>query len=134
MRYACKATKPHVMRYRPQHDGKLRRNLPVVCGIISFTTAPTGEPRNHVGEFEQIVPPEHRTSLADDGRRIVLHDVGPLRRHRANVLIVDLEQQPLPVAVVPLAHTDKLPSAERVEWMRHSHKTCDDARRASNSD
>ena len=38
-------------------------------------------------------------------------------------MIVDLQQQSHPITVVPLAHTNQLPSAKRVEGMSDAHKT-----------
>jgi hypothetical protein len=71
----------------------------------------------------QICDPEDRAALAKRDLRIGRHDIRPPRQHRAYGLVVDAEQKPRPVPVVPLAHADKLPPAEWVEWVRHAHKT-----------
>jgi hypothetical protein len=62
-------------------------------------------------------------ALADGDLRIRRHDVRPLRRHRAHSLLVDAQQEPRAVTVVPLADANELLSAERMERMRHTHKT-----------
>ena len=63
----------------------------------------------------EIINTERRATRADDDLRIGCDNVRPLRRHRADVIFVDAQQEPRPVAVVPLADADELPSAERVE-------------------
>ena len=91
------------------------------------------EARHQVGEREEISNPEHRAALAKDDLWIGRDDVGPLPRYRAEVLLVDAQQEPRPVPVVPLANADKLPSAERVERVGHAHKTRGRVRRACSS-
>lgn len=74
-------------------------------------------------ELPKIDNPCHGAPVPDGDLRIERHFVRPLRRHRADRFLVHLQQQPRTVPVVPLADADKLPPAERVEWVRHAHKT-----------
>ncbi|XXY36390.1 hypothetical protein WMF04_37560 [Sorangium sp. So ce260] len=108
-----------------------------MCGVIPFTRLSPAllldEVRYQAGKLQEIGYPEQRAALADDDLWIGRDYVGPLPRHRADVLLVDAPQEPRPVPVVPLAHADELPSAERVERVRHAHKARARERRACSS-
>ncbi len=77
---------------------------------------------HEVGELEKVRDSSHRTILADGNVRLGPHVVRPLRRHRADGLLVDPEQQPHAVPVVPPTDADQLSAAERVEGVRYTHK------------
>lgn len=110
---------------------------PYTCGIVLFTqlsSAPLfDELRHQAGELQEIGDSEDRTALAKDDLWIGCDDVGPLPRHRADAILVDTQQEPRPVPVVPLADTDELPAAERVERVGHAHKARVCVRRARSS-
>lgn len=73
-------------------------------------------------ELQQVGDPEESPLLAHDDLGISRHGVCPLRQNRAHGGDIDLQQEPLAVPVVPLAHADELPSAERMEWMRYGEE------------
>ncbi|AGP41272.1 hypothetical protein SCE1572_46350 [Sorangium cellulosum So0157-2] len=108
-----------------------------MCGVIHFTRLSPAlllnEVRHQAGKLQEIGGPEQRATLADDDLWIGRDDIGPLPRHGADVLLVDAQQEPRPVPVVPLAHADELPSAERMERVRHAHKALARGRRACSS-
>lgn len=103
-----------------------RRSFIYICGIITITRRPSvsllHQPRYQFGEFDEIRNHAQRAASANDNLRIRCNQVGPLLRHRANLILVDAQQEPCPVPVVPLADADELPPAERVEWVGHAHK------------
>jgi hypothetical protein len=114
----------------------MRHSYPYTRGVICFTAlAPTqlDQPPHQLGKLQEIGNAEQPAALADDDLWIGCNDVGPLLWHRADVVLVDAEQKPCPVSVVPLADADELPSVERVEWVGHAHKTCAWIRRACSS-
>jgi hypothetical protein len=103
-----------------------RRSLLYECDIFSFThqrTALSDKSLHQFGKHQQVRDPRDRTTLAKGNLRIGPHGIRPLRRHRAHGLIVDAQHEPRTVTVVPLGNADKLPSAKRVKWVRHAHKT-----------
>jgi hypothetical protein len=104
------------------------------CGVFYFTPGATPsllhQSLHQLGELYKIRDSDQGTTVADCDLRIGPHFVRPLRRHRADGLLVDLQKQPRAVPVVPLADAEKLTSAERVERMRHAHKTRRRDRRA----
>jgi hypothetical protein len=81
------------------------------------------ESLHQLGKFQHVCDAQHRPVLAEGALRIGPHDIRPLRRHRAHGLLVDAQQEPRAIPVVPLGDADKLPSAQRVKWVRHAHKT-----------
>jgi hypothetical protein len=103
-----------------------RHLLAYIRGIILFTRLSLAflldKVRHQVGKLQEIGHAEHPATLADDDLRIGCDGVGPLRRHGAHVLLVNAQQEPRPVPVVPLANADELPPAERVERVGHPHK------------
>jgi hypothetical protein len=99
-----------------------------ICGKFILTIgralgAPRrGNARNKLGEFHQINEPQKRSPLPHDNVRIDSGDVGPLRRNRANRVVVDAQQQPLAIPVIALAHANELAVGERMEWVNYPHK------------
>jgi hypothetical protein len=108
-----------------------------ICGVISFTRLSPAllldEARHQASKLEEVGCPEQRAALAEDDLWIGRDDVGPLPRHRADVILVDTQQEPRPVPVVPLADADELLPGERVERVGHAHKTLTCVRRAYSS-
>jgi len=108
-----------------------------MCGVICLT--PNGLPlllqkaRHKVGELNEISDLKWRPTLAQDDLRVGCDNVGPLRRHRADAIVVGSQQQPLPVAIVAFADADELSSAERVKRVDNVHKTPTCIRRACSS-
>jgi len=115
----------------------MRHIWPYIRGIIPFAQLSPAllfdEARYQVGKLQEIGHPEHRAALAEDDIWIGCDDVGPLPRHRANVILADAQQEPSPVPVAPLTDADELPSAERVERVGHAHKARACVRRACSS-
>jgi hypothetical protein len=115
----------------------LRRSLPYIGGVISFTLTASAllfdETRHQVGKLQQIGNPQPPPSLAEDDLWVRCHDIRPRLRHRADLILLDAQQEPLPVPVVPLTNADKLPSGERVERVHHAHKARAPIRRARSS-
>lgn len=114
-----------------------RQKFPYARGIICLTLrrpAPLfDEARHQVGKLQEISNSEHRAPLANDDLGIGCDDVGPLPRHRADVLLIDTQQEPRPVPVVALADAEELLSAERVERVGYAHKARTCVRRARSS-
>ena len=104
----------------------MRRNLPYTS-FAPLRQIASAESINQMSQFQQVHNAEQRPLFTQDDLGIWSDNVRPLRRNRANAVIVNLQQQSHPITVVPLAHTSQLPSAERVERMRDAHKThrCD---------
>ncbi len=112
-----------------------------MCGVFSFTIAAkftlhtigllhrltSCQLRDQLGEFHQIRHAKERPLRADDELRVRPHEIRPLRRYRTDGRLIDAQQEPSPIPVVPLAHARELVAAEGMEWMRDTHKTrrCD---------
>lgn len=109
-----------------------------IRGVISFTRLSPAllvdEARYQASKLEEVGYPEQRAALAEDDLWIGPDGVGPLLRHRADVILVDAQQEPRPVPVVPLADADELPPAEWVERVGHAHKALTCVRRACSSE
>ena len=105
----------------------MRHIWPYICGIICFAQmSPVllfDEARHQAGKLQQIVHPEHRPTFTEDDLGIGGNDVGPLPRDREDVIVVDAQQEPRSVRVVPLADADELPAGERMERVGHADKT-----------
>jgi len=95
--------------------------------VFSFThdrtTLRVDQSPHQLGKLQKIDDPESRAARADGDLQIRCHDIRPLRRHRADRLLADAQQEPRAVTVVPLADANEFPPAERMERMRHTHKT-----------
>ena len=89
--------------------------------------------RHQVRERQEIGDANQRAAPAQDDLGIRGDEVGPLARHRADAIPLDAQQQPRAVPVVALADARELPSAERVEGVRHEHKARAHLRRACSS-
>jgi hypothetical protein len=115
----------------------MRRNCPDNGGVIWFTPRASllllDEPRHETSQLHQIGQAKQQATPADDDLWIGCDDVGPGPRHRADVIIVDSQQEPRPVAVVSLADAFELLSAERVKRVGHAHKARTHLRRACSS-
>jgi hypothetical protein len=73
-------------------------------------------------ELQQVCNTEECAPLSDDDLRIWDGEVRPLRGDGTNDLLIDLQQEPRAIAVVPLAHADERLPAEGMERMRYAHK------------
>jgi hypothetical protein len=106
----------------------LRHQLLYISGKIIITSRRClarpllAETRHQIGEFEQVCDPKEGTPLPHNDLGIRGDRVRPLRRNRANDGLVDLQQQPLTRAVIPLPDPKELPAAERVKRMRYPYK------------
>jgi len=107
--------------------GRQRRSFADICGVVCFTPisrALLSQVSLHqFGKPQQIRDPQQCAPAADHNLRIRCDDVGPVLRHRADMVSVEAQQEPRAVPVVPLADADELSSAERMEGVRHAHKT-----------
>lgn len=115
--------------------------LPGICGVFSFTSAAeftlhsicllhritSCQLLDQPGEFHQIRHAEKRPLLADDEFQVRRHKIRPLRRHGTDGRLINAQQEPSPIPVVPLAYARKLLAAEGMEGVRDAHKTrrCD---------
>ena len=108
----------------------MRRHFPYMCGKNILTQrsclgAPIrGEALHKSRKFQQIRNPENRASLPHGDFGIRGDHVGPLRRNRANSVVVDAQQVSLAGPVLTLADEDKLPSAEWMERVGYADKLC----------
>lgn len=129
---------PHILanncRMHTRIVGRKRRSFPYTSGGVVFTlissALPSHQSLHELGKLQQIRQPQQRTTASDDDLGIGRDNVGPLPRHRANDIFVYAEQEPRAVPIVPFADAHELPPAERVERMRHAHKTRRRDRRA----
>lgn len=83
-----------------------------------------GKMRYEAGQFEEVRDAQERASITHRNLRIRCDHVCPLRRHGANGRFINLQQEPLAIAVVALANAGELPSAEWVERVGDAHKAC----------
>ncbi len=115
----------------------MRQRLLYRTGIICFTFLGTlfllDEVRDQFGELQEVGNPDWRAPPTDDDFWIRCHDVGPLTRHRADLVFVNSQEKTRPVPVVTLTDADELPSLERMERMSDAHKTRPCVRRACSS-
>jgi hypothetical protein len=106
----------------------MRHQLPYRCGRIiltfgrSLASAPLAKTRHQNGQLQQVRDAQEGTPLPHNNLKIRSDRVRPLRRNRANDGLVDLQQQPLTRAVIPLPDAKERPAAERVERMRYPYK------------
>lgn len=111
---------------RARRSRQQRHSFLYNCGIVFFTRSRgpvlPGDALDQVGELEEISNPRNGLSAADHDLRIRRDEVRPLRRHRADSILVNAKQQPHPVGAVPPGHADKLLAAQGMERMRHTHK------------
>jgi hypothetical protein len=82
----------------------------------------TTEACNKSRKFHQIRNTQVRTPVAHHKIRVGDHLVGPLWRNRANGTIIDLENDPFPIAVVSFRYANELTSAERVKGVGYAYK------------
>jgi len=69
-----------------------RRSFFYRCGIILLTLRSSAilvdEARHQLGELQEVGNPDQRAPPTNDDLRIGCDDLGPLPRHRANVIVV----------------------------------------------
>jgi hypothetical protein len=109
----------------------------IACGVFSLTPAaefplrpicrlpriPFAELLDQPGEFQQISHAEERLLSTDDNLGIRRHEIRPLRWNRADGRLINVQQEPSAIPVIPLAYTRQLLAAERMEWVRDAYKT-----------
>jgi hypothetical protein len=119
------AYSPHAVHARPSNGG-----IFAITHAAQFALRPIGrlqritsaEPLDQSSEFHQVRHPEERSPLAHDDLRVLGNKVRPLRGNRANGLIINLQQKPPAIAVVPFTQAGELLSAEGMERMSYPHK------------
>lgn len=125
---------PHNIRGRSLRRLPLRRSSVYICGIFVFTrlrpTLLPDESGHQLGKLQKIWNAQHPAALAHHDLRIERNRIRPVPRDRADAIVVDAQQEPRAVPVVPLADADETLAAERMERVRYLHKTRGRARRA----
>lgn len=115
----------------------MRRCFPYGCVVNCLTLPPLfplpGHTCHEFGEPHQVFKQRDRVPSSEDHLWIRSDIVGPRPRHRANALVIDLQQEPHPVPVVALPNADQPLPTQRMEWVRHLHKTPPHVRKACSS-
>jgi hypothetical protein len=119
------AYSPNAVHARPSTGG-----IFAITPAAQFALRPMGrlqritsaEPLDQSSEFHQVRHPEERSPLTHDDLRVLGNKVRPLRGNRANGLIINLQQKPPAIAVVPFTQAGELLSAEGMERMSYPHK------------
>jgi hypothetical protein len=99
----------------------MRHNL-IYVSAETLTASLAGKLLDKACELQQVHDAKERPSPPHDHVGIRRDDIGPLRRNRPNGRIVDPQQEPLAVAVVPCADVLESLSAERMEGVGYAHK------------
>jgi len=86
-----------------------------------------------MGELEQVAEAAQSTPVPHDNFKIGRHDVGPLRRNRADSAVVEAQQQPPTSPVGSHADTGGLLPGARMERMGDGDKLLRSKRSACNS-
>jgi hypothetical protein len=73
-------------------------------------------------QIDEVNDAHERATVPHDDFGIRGCQIRPLDRHRADGRVADAQKEPLAVAVVALADTDKLLSAAWMERMHNPHK------------
>lgn len=105
----------------------LRHLLPYICGIILLTRIGRpwllpGQARHQAGERQQVLDEKQGAALPHGDVKSRCHHVGPLRRHGADNVIVDAQQQSLAEAVPAFADALERAAGERMEGMGYPDK------------
>jgi hypothetical protein len=123
------AASPNVPDYHRVSAGcipRMRHLLPYERGVIGFThrclASLVDEPCDQVGKLQKVRHPYECTPSPDNDLWIGRDEVGPTRRHRANPILIDAQQEPHPVRAVSLADADEASPAQRMEWVRDTYK------------
>ena len=93
----------------------LRRNPIYNGGIIVFTpnvrsrSCSPQEILHQIGKLHPVGHAQKQTPFTHHDFRIRAPEIGPSHRNRPNLAAVRLQQKPLPVAIVSLAHATQLP-------------------------
>jgi hypothetical protein len=112
----------------------MRRNSAYGCGIISFTHLARSRRRSRqksldqIGKLHPVGHAQKQTPFTHHDFRIRASEIGPSHRNRPNLAAVRLQQKPLAIAIVSLAHAVQLPLEQWVKRVRDTHKLfiCDD--------
>jgi hypothetical protein len=73
-------------------------------------------------QLRQISGADDGTISAPDGLRIGSDQIGPLQRNGANRIVIHLQEQMRPIAVVSLGDAWEPLAAERMKRMQDAHK------------
>ena len=77
---------------------------------------------NQPSQIHEISGAEKGAAPSSDDLRIGSDQIGPLQRNGANRIIIHLQEQVRPIAVVSLGNAQELLAAERMERMQDAHK------------
>ena len=106
----------------------LRRNPIYNGGIIIFTPLVRSRSRSpqeilhQIGKLHPVGHAQKQAPFTHHDFRIRAPEIGPSHGNRPNPAAIRLQQKPLPVAIVPLAHAAQLPPEQWVKRMRDAHK------------
>src|SRR5688572_17428025 len=91
--------------------GSPRHILAYIRGIICLTrrllASLVDEPRDEVRKLQKVCHAHERAPPTDNELRLRRDDVCPMRRYRANPILIDAQQESHPVRAVSLADTDE---------------------------
>jgi hypothetical protein len=110
------------------HSGGSLRHISAYTGGVFIVThlgrvvAARCKVRHELRELHQVNEAEERAAAADDDLWIRWRDVRPLRREGVHRPLLDLQEQPHPVSVVPALDARELSPAERMKRVRHADK------------
>lgn len=89
----------------------VRRNPVYSCGIIIFTPLARSRDRSskeichQIGKLHPVGHTQKQTPFTHYDFRIRAPEIGPSHRNRPNPAAIRLQQKPLAIAIVSLAHT-----------------------------
>jgi hypothetical protein len=75
-----------------------------------------------IGKLDEVQSPKKRPLLSHDDLGIRGDSIGPLRRNRANPVVLEAQQEPLAGPIAALADADKLHTGEWMEGMGYADK------------
>lgn len=93
----------------------MRRNPVYSRGIIAFTPLARSRDRSpqevlhQIGELHPVGHAQKQTPFTHYDFRIWAREIGPSHGNRPNPAAVRLQQKPLAIAIVSLAHATQLP-------------------------
>jgi hypothetical protein len=105
-----------------------RRNPVYSCGIITFTPLARSRhrsPQEVLHQISKLHPVGHaqqQASFTHHDFGIRARKIGPSHGNRPNPAAVRLQQKPLAIAIVSLAHAAQLPLEQWMKRVRDTHK------------
>lgn len=106
----------------------MRRNWVYARGIITFTSLARSRSRSlqeilhQIGELDPVGEAEQQAPFAHHDFWIRARKIGPSLGNRPNLAAIRLQQKPLAIAIVSLAHAAQLLLKQWVKRVRDTHK------------